>query len=58
MGSVRGEHLGAGFAAVGVEGAGQQQAGQLAVGAGGGLEADVGQATDLSQQALQKPHQL
>ena len=46
------------FAAVGVVGAGQQQAGQLAVGAGARLEADVRQAADLLQRALQQPHQL
>ncbi len=61
VGPVRGvgsQHLGPGFAAVGVEGAGQQQAGELAVGAGGGLQADVGQAADLPQRPLQQPHQL
>ena len=52
------EHLGPLFAAVGVEGAGQQQAGELAVRAGGRLEADVGQAADLGQGLLQQPHQL
>ena len=46
------------FAAVGVEGAGQQQAGELAVGAGRGLQADVRQAADLGQRLLQQPHQL
>ena len=52
------QHLGPGFAAVGVEGAGQQQAGELAMGAGGGLQADVGQAANLAQRLLQQPHQL
>ena len=52
------QDLGPLFAAVGVEGAGQQQAGELAVGAGRGLEADVGQAADLAQRLLQQPHQL
>ena len=52
------EHLGPLFAAVGVVGAGQQQAGELAVGAGRGLQADVRQAADLGQRLLQQPHQL
>ena len=47
-----------GLAPVGVVGAGQQQAGELAVGAGRGLEADVRQAADLAQRLLQQPHQL
>ncbi len=55
---VGGEHLGSPFAAVGVVGAGQQQAGQLAVGAGRGLQADVRQAADLAQRLLEQPHQL
>ena len=46
------------FAAVGVVGAGQQQAGELAVGAGRGLQADVRQAADLASDSLQQPHQL
>jgi len=58
VGGVGGQDLGPPFAAVGVVGAGQQQAGKLAVGAGRGLEADVRQAADLAQRALQQPHQL
>ena len=46
------------FAAVVVVGAGQQQAGELAVGAGRGLQAHVRQAADLTQRSLQQPHQL
>ena len=52
VGAVRGvgrQHLGPRLAAVGVVGAGQQQAGELAVRAGRGLQADVGQAADLGQ---------
>ena len=55
---VRGEDLGPRFAAIGVEGAGQEQAGELAVGAGRGLQADVRQAADLAEARLQEPHQL
>ena len=58
VGGVGGQHLGPLLAPVGVVGAGQQQAGQLAVRAGGRLEADVRQAADLRQRALQQPHQL
>ncbi len=41
-----------------VEGAGEKQTGELAMGAGRGLEADVVEAADLGQGALQAPHQL
>ena len=58
VGGVGRQHLGPLFATVGVEGAGEQQAGELAVGAGRGLQADVGQAADLAQRLLQQPHQL
>jgi hypothetical protein len=54
IGAVRGiggEHLAALFAAIGVEGAGEEQAGELAVGACRGLQADVGQPHQL-QRAL------
>ena len=61
VGAVRGvggEHLGPVLAAVGVVGAGEQQARQLAVRSGRGLEADVRQAADLRQRLLEQPHQL
>ena len=58
VGGVGREHLGPGLAAVLVEGAREQHAGQLAVGARGGLERDVGQPGDLAQALLQAPHQL
>ena len=58
VGGVGGQHLGALLAAVRVVGAGQQQPGELAVGAGRGLEADVRQPADLRQRLLQEPHQL
>ena len=58
VGGVGSEDPGPSFAAIGVEGAGQQQPRELAVGAGGGLQADVRQATDLAQRLLQQPHQL
>ena len=58
MRGVRRQHLGPLFAAVGVVGTGQEQAGELAVGAGTGLQADVRQAADLTQALLQQPHQL
>ena len=58
MRGVRRQHLGPRFAAVGVEGAGEQQAGELAVRARRGLQADVRQAADLRQRLLQQPHQL
>ena len=60
VGGVGSENLGAllALAAVGVVGAGQQQAGELAVGAGRGLQADVRQAADLAQRPLEPPHQL
>jgi hypothetical protein len=41
-----------------VEGAGHQHAGQLAVGAGRGLEADGREAGDLLEQLGQQPHEL
>ena len=53
VGRVRGEDLGPGLAPVGVIGAGEQQSRQLAVRAGGGLEADVRQAADLGERALE-----
>ena len=46
------------LAAVLVEGAGEQHAGQLAVRARGGLQRDVRQPGDLAQALLQAPHQL
>ncbi len=61
VGAVRGvgrQHLRARLAAVLVVGAGQQHAGQLAVGAGAGLQRDVRQTADLAQRALEVPHQL
>ena len=58
VGRVGGQHLAALLAAVGVVGAGEQQAGQLAVRAGRRLQADVGKAADLRQRPLQLPHQL
>ena len=61
VGAVRGvgrQDLGPLFAPLGVEGAGEQQAGELAVRAGRGLQADVRQAADLRQRLLQQPHQL
>ena len=61
VGAVRGvggEDLVAGLAAVGVVGAGEEQAGELAVRAGRGLQADVGQPADLAEARLQQPHQL
>ena len=58
VGGVGGEHLGPLLAAIGVVGAGQEQPGELAVGAGRGLEADVRQPADLPERLLQQPHQL
>ncbi len=52
------EHLVAVLAAVLVVGAREQQAGQLALGAGGGLERHVRQAGDLRERALQAPHEV
>ena len=47
VGRVRGQHLGPLLATVLVIGAGEQQAGELAVRARRGLQGDVGQAADL-----------
>ncbi len=58
MGRVRGEHLGPPLAAVLVVGAGQEQAGQLAVRARRRLQRHVRQPGDLRQRALQAPHQV
>ena len=61
VGAVRGvgrQHLGALLAAILVVGAGEQHPGELAVGAGGGLQRDVRQPGDLRQRVLQAPHQL
>ncbi len=62
VGPVRGvgrQHLVAmGLAAGLVVGACQQQPGELAVRAGGGLQRDVRQAGDLRERSLQAPHQL
>ena len=58
VGGVGGKHLGALLAAVGVVGAGEEQPRQLPVGARRGLKADVLEAADLGQGALQAPHQL
>ena len=58
VGGVRGQHLGALLAAVGVVGAGEEQPRQLPVGARRGLKADVLEPADLGQGALQAPHQL
>ena len=55
---VRGEDLRAVLAAVLVVGACEQDAGQLAVRAGGRLQRDVRQAGDLAERLLQVPHQL
>ena len=55
---VRGQHLRARVTAVGVEGLGQQHAGQLAVRPGAGLQRDVRQPGDLAQRPLEVPHQL
>ena len=52
------EHLVAVLAAVLVERAREQQAGQFAVRAGAGLKRHVRQPADLGQRALQVPHQL
>ena len=58
MGGVRSQDPVARLAPVLVVGTGQQQPGQLTVRAGRGLQADVRQAADLRQRALQQPHQL
>ncbi len=61
VGAVRGvgrQHLRAVLAAVLVVGARQQQAGELAVGAGARLERDVRHAGDLAERLLQAVHQL
>ena len=52
------EHLGSLLAAILVERAREQHAGQLAVRAGRGLQRDVRQAGDLAQGVLQAPHEL
>ena len=58
VGGVGREDLGAGLAAILVVGAGEQDPGELAVRAGGGLQADVRQARDLAEGRLEVPHQL
>ena len=58
VGRVGRQHLGPLLAAVLVEGAGQQHAGELAVRAGRRLQRHVRQAGDLRQRVLQAPHQL
>jgi hypothetical protein len=58
VGGVGREDLGAVLAAVLVVGAGQQDAGELAVRAGARLEADVREARDLAQRLLELVHQL
>ena len=58
MGRIGGEHLGPLLAALVVVGAGQQQPGELAVGSGRRLQADVLEPGDLRQRPLEAPHQL
>ncbi len=58
VGGVRSEDARALLAAVVVIGAGEQEPGELAVRARGGLQRDVRQAGDLRQRPLQAPHQL
>ena len=58
VGRVGREHLAAVLAPVLVVGPRQQHPGELAVRAGGGLQADVIEAGDLRQRRLQVPHQL
>ncbi len=58
VGGVRGQDLARAAAAVGVVGPGQQQSGQLALGAGRRLEAHMGQAADLRKRSLKQVHQL
>ncbi len=58
VGRVGGEHLVASLTARLVVGAREQHACELAVRAGGGLQADVRQARDLRERPFEVPHQL